>query len=111
MLVVMSAVLEIGTSEFEQKALQAKGLVVVDFSATWCGPCKRMEPELHAVADELGDKVTFIKVDVDQSPEIAMQYGVQGIPNLTFLKEGQVVDVAVGAMPKAMILSRVRKNL
>jgi thioredoxin 1 len=106
----MSAVKQIQPSEFEV-AIQSEGLVVVDFSAQWCGPCKRMLPELEAAATELAGKVSVVKVDVDESPEVAMRYGVQGIPNLTFFKEGKVVDVAVGAMPKAAILSRMQKNL
>jgi len=107
----MSRVLEIGKAEFEQKALQAEGLVLVDFSATWCGPCKRMLPELEAAAEHLAGKATFLKIDVDEAPEIATQYGVQGIPNLTFFKGGKVVDVAVGLMPKAQIVSRAEQNL
>jgi len=107
----MSAVLEVTTAQFQSKAVEAEGLVLVDFSAPWCGPCRRMEPELEAVATELAGKITVLKVNVDESPEIATHYGVQGIPNLTFLKGGQVVDVAVGAMPRASILARVNKHL
>jgi thioredoxin len=106
-----SAVIEIGSAEFEARAVKAEGLVLVDFSAPWCGPCRRMEPELEAVATEMAGKATFFKVNVDESPDIAMKYGVQGIPNLTFLKGGEVVDVAVGAMQRAAILSRVQKLL
>jgi thioredoxin 1 len=107
----MSKILEVNQSEFEAKAVQAKGLVLVDFSATWCGPCRRMLPELEAAAEQLAGKATFLKVDVDESPDVAIKYGVQGIPNLTFLKDGQVVDVSIGLIPKAEIISRVQKNL
>jgi thioredoxin 1 len=107
----MSAVLEVGVAEFDQKAIKAEGLVVVDFSAKWCGPCQRMLPELEATANEFAGEATFLKVDVDESPDVAMRYGVQGIPNLTFIKQGQVVDIAIGAMPKSAIAERVRKNL
>jgi thioredoxin 1 len=107
----MSAVLEITDKEFESKAIQAEGLVVVDFSAKWCGPCQRMYPELVAAAEELAGQVTVVKVDVDESPETAMRYGVQGIPNLTLLRDGKVVDVAVGAMPKSAITALIRRNL
>jgi thioredoxin 1 len=107
----MSFVTQVGQAEFEQKAIQAEGLVLVDFSATWCGPCKRMLPELEAAAEHFKGKATFLKVDIDEAPDVAMRFGVQGIPNLTFLKSGQVVDVAVGLMPKAEIVSRVQKNL
>ncbi|AIE83912.1 thioredoxin [Fimbriimonas ginsengisoli Gsoil 348] len=103
--------IEVKQSEFDQKALQAEGLVLVDFSAPWCGPCRRMEPELEAAAQEFAGKATFLKVNVDESPDVAMRYGVQGIPNLTFLKDGKVVDTVIGAMPKAAIVSRLKKNL
>lgn len=107
----MSAVLEISGKEFEQKAVQAEGLVLVDFTAKWCGPCQRLAPELEAAATELAGQVTVLKVDVDEAPEVAMRYGVQGIPNLTLLKGGNVVDVAVGAMPRSAIASLIRRNL
>src|SRR4051812_13843917 len=107
----MSAIPQVKQSEFEERAEKSRGLVVVDFSATWCGPCQRLLPELEAAAAELGDQVTFLKVDVDESPEVAMKYGVQGVPNLTFLQDGQVVDVVIGGMGKAAIVSRVKKNL
>jgi thioredoxin 1 len=107
----MSTIPQIGAAEFEDRALKAEGLVLVDFSANWCGPCRRMLPELEAAAQEFEGKATFLKVDVDESPDIATRYGVQGIPNVTFFKDGQVVDVAVGLMPKAAIVSRVKQNL
>ena len=107
----MSTVLEVKQSEFDQKALQVEGLVLVDFSAPWCGPCRRMEPELEAAAQEFAGKATFIKVNVDEAPEVAIRYGVQGIPNLTFFKDGKVVDTVVGLIPKATIVSRIKQNL
>jgi thioredoxin 1 len=91
--------------------MKAEGLVLVDFSATWCGPCRRMLPELEAAAEQLKGKATFLKVDIDEAPDVANQFGVQGIPNLTFLRNGQVVDVAVGLTPKAEIVSRVQNLL
>lgn len=107
----MSAVKEIGTADFQKSVLEAEGLVLVDFSAPWCGPCRRMEPELEAIAQEFAGKATVVKVNVDESPDLANAYGVQGIPNITFLKGGKVVDQAVGAMPKAMIASRINRVL
>lgn len=99
----------VSTAQFEEKAIQAEGLVVVDFSATWCGPCRRLEPELEAAAQELSGKATFLKVDVDSDPDLANRFGVQGIPNLTFLKGGKVVDTIVGAVPRATIISRAKQ--
>jgi len=107
----MSSVKSISAKDFQSEVLDAKELVVVDFSATWCGPCKRMFPELEAAATEIGSSTKVVKIDVDEAPEIATKYGVQGIPNLTLLKDGKVVDVSVGAMPKAQIVSLIKRNL
>ena len=105
----MSAVQSVKTSEFDR--LASEGIVVVDFWAQWCGPCKRMLPELDAAAVELAGLAKFVKVDVDEEPELAMRFGVQGVPNLTILSGGQVVDRVIGRMPKATIVARVRKVL
>jgi thioredoxin 1 len=107
----MSVVAHIKPGEFDTEALGHDGLVLVDFTATWCGPCKRLAPELEAAAAELGDKVKIVKVDVDENPEVAMKYGVQGIPNLTLFRGGKVIDGAVGLMPKAQIVALVQRNL
>jgi thioredoxin 1 len=107
----MSAVSQVNTNEFETRAVQNDQLVLVDFSAEWCGPCRRMEPELEAAAQELQGKATVLKVDVDADPELAIRFGVQGIPNLTFLKGGQVVDVIVGAAPRSAILAKAKAHL
>lgn len=107
----MSTIEQISQSQFEEKAIKAQGLVLIDFTATWCGPCKRMLPELEAAAQEFAGQASVYKVDVDESPELAMRFGVQGVPNLTFLKGGEVVDVAIGAQPKAAIVSKIKKNL
>jgi thioredoxin 1 len=105
----MSNVMKVSGENFEQ-VVQAEGLVVVDFSAAWCGPCRRLEPELEAAAAEVSESARVVKVDVDADPELAMRYGVQGIPNLTFLKGGKVVDKIVGLVPRATIVERIKAN-
>jgi len=104
----MSNITQVNSQEFNQRALNNEGLVIVDFSATWCGPCRRLEPELEAAAQELGASATVLKVDVDQNPDLANQFGVQGIPAIKFLKGGKLVDSIVGLVPKATIVARAK---
>src|SRR5262249_51995680 len=100
----MSIVEEIGDSDFDARVRGVEGLVVIDFTAQWCGSCKRLLPELEAAAGVLSDQASFYKVDVDAAPTVAMRYGVQSIPNLTFLKSGEVVDTVIGGISRASIV-------
>ena len=91
--------------------LQDDKLVVVDFWATWCGPCRMISPILDEAEMEMGDKFTLVKVNVDDAEEIAARYRIMSIPTLLFFKNGQVVDKTVGAMPKAMLIDKINANL
>lgn len=77
--------------------------VVLDFGATWCGPCKRLEPVLEELAGELTGKVAFGKVDIDHSPEVAQRFGIMAVPTVLFFKSGQVVHKFTGVEAKAKI--------
>ncbi len=99
----------IGTAAFESEVLETKGLVLVDFFAPWCPPCKRLEPELELVAQELGEAIKIVKVDVDQDEPLSLQYNVQQIPNMTFFRDGKVVDQHVGLLLKRDILARIQR--
>ena len=84
----------------------SKGVVVIDFFANWCGPCKMLAPVLEEVAQEL-PTVTFAKVDVDQDPSLAGRYGIQSIPHLILFKDGQAVDQISGFVGKNVILEKL----
>lgn len=79
--------------------IQSEALVLVDFHATWCGPCKMMTPILHEVKQAMGNNITILKIDVDKNPEISTQFQVQGVPTLVLFKQGKVVWRQSGVVP------------
>ena len=99
----------INTANFDEKVLQSNKPVLVDFFATWCGPCKMMSPVIDELATELAGEVDVYKVDVDESPEVAQRYGVMSIPTLVVFENGQVKDQTMGAQPKTALLQLLGK--
>lgn len=89
----------------------SSGLVLVDFWAPWCGPCKMIAPVLEELDSEMGDKVKIVKLDVDDNQETAGKYGVMSIPTLLVLKDGEVVDKVVGFQPKEALAERLNSHV
>ena len=87
--------------------LSANNVVLVDFWATWCGPCRMLAPTVETVANEFDGKAVVVKWDVDECEDAAMQYGIRNIPTLIFFKGGQAVDKLVGNVPKAEITAKL----
>ncbi len=91
--------------------LQDSKLVIVDFWATWCGPCRMLSPILDEVEEEMADQISVVKVNVDDADEIAARYRIMSIPTLLFFKNGELVDKTVGAMPKPALVEKIKANL
>ncbi|NSW46343.1 MAG: thioredoxin [Bacteroidales bacterium] len=100
-------VIEFTSNNFDEIALKSDKLVVVDFWAEWCGPCRLIAPIIHELAEEYADKVVFGKVDVDSNNSLAGQFGIRNIPTVLFIKGGKVVDKQVGAVPKAKFVEKI----
>ncbi len=95
----------VSSNDFQAKVLDVPGKVLVDFFATWCGPCRMVAPVLDEIAAEKAGEVTVVKVDIDQSPDIAARYGVASVPTLIVFENGQPIRQTVGAQPKQNLLA------
>lgn len=89
----------------------SKGLVLADFWATWCGPCKMMAPVLEEVDSELKDKLKIVKLDVDENQATASKYGVMSIPTMFLFKDGEIADKIVGFTPKEALVDRINEHV
>ena len=107
----MSVSHKVSDQNFDSEVLSAAGPVVVDFWAEWCGPCKAMSPLVDQLADELGEKIKVVKVNIDESPNAPTKYGVRGIPTFMVFRDGQVVDTRVGSMSKGQLNEWVQSVL
>lgn len=98
----------IDKNEFKMEVLDETGIVVVDFFANWCGPCKMLTPVLEEVQEEVKD-AKIVKVNVDENPELAVQYGVQSIPTIKMFVNGEVFHTSVGFQPKTALISMIEQ--
>lgn len=106
----MSNILHPSTNEFNA-LLEESGVVLVDFFATWCGPCKMLAPELEKLADAMVDKAKVVKIDVDQEQALAQSYKVMSVPTLLVFKEGKLVDQKAGFAPYPALEQLLQKHL
>ncbi len=97
-------------SQFSENVLNSKGLVLVDFWAEWCGPCRQLGPILEAIDEEMGGDVTIYKMNVDDSPETASQFGIRSIPTMFLFKDGKQVDTKVGLNTQSTISSWIESH-
>ncbi len=97
--------------EFEREVLQSEIPVLVDFWAPWCGPCRMLAPTIDELAQEYEGRVKVVKVNTDELPMVAMQYGIRGIPTVMLFVNGDVADVKVGLQPKAVFESMIERVL
>ena len=102
---------QITDASFNADVLSAEGPVLVDFWAEWCGPCKMIGPSLEELSEELGEKVTIAKLNIDENPEAPGQYGVRGIPTMILFKGGAPAATKVGAAPKGQLKAWLESEL
>lgn len=106
----MAQLIEINKNNFKEAVLDSKNLVIVDFWAQWCGPCRKLSPVLEQIQTEFDD-VKIVKVNGDDNLEIMQEYGVMGLPTLLFFKDSEVKEIMVGMVPKSSIISNIKKYL
>ncbi len=104
------ATVTVDNSNFQNDVLQASVPVVVDFWAEWCGPCKMIAPALEEIANEMAGQVKIAKVNIDENPELAAQFGVRSIPTLLLFKDGEVAANMVGAAPKGRLADWIKAS-
>ena len=103
--------LHLTDATFQQDVIASDKPVLVDFTATWCGPCRMIAPIVEELATELSGKAVIGKVDVDENPETSMNYGIRSVPTLLIFKGGQVVDQIIGAVGKDKILAKLTPHM
>ena len=100
-------IVDLTSAAWDSEILQSSGLVMVDFWAVWCGPCRMIAPAIEELAKEYAGKMKVGKLNTDENPEVATKYKIMGIPTVMFFKDGQKVDQVVGAVPKPQLKAKI----
>lgn len=101
----------INNNEFINEVENKEGLVVVDFFATWCGPCKMLSPVYEALGNDMTEKANFLKVDIDQSMELAQKFEVSTVPTVIIFKDGKAIDRLIGFIPKDNLKNKIESYM
>lgn len=107
----MSAAAQVTDATFKQEVLDSEIPVLVDFWAPWCGPCRMVAPVVDEIATQYENQIKVVKLNTDENPNVASQYGIRSIPTLMIFKGGQRVDMVVGAVPKTTLANTLEKYL
>lgn len=105
------SVIEVTTSTWDDEVINAKGLVMIDFWAAWCGPCRMISPTVEELAKEYSGKVKVMKLNTDENAEIATRYKIMGIPTIMFFKDGVKIEQIVGVVPKQQLKAKIESLL
>ena len=107
----MATLEEVNDNNFNQVVLESDTLIVVDFWAQWCGPCRKLAPILEQIQTEFKDEVKIVKVDADKNMNTAREYGISSLPSVLIFKNGEVKEIMAGMMQKSAIISNIKKYL
>ena len=107
----MANVLEITDDTFEAEVLKQEQITLVDFWATWCGPCRKLAPVIDELSDEFANKVKFVKIKADENMQTSQKYSISGVPSLLIFKNGEPVERIVNIVPKNIIINTLNKYL
>jgi thioredoxin 1 len=100
-------IVDVTTSTWDKEITQSQGIVMVDFWAVWCGPCRMIAPSVEELAKEYSGKIKVAKLNTDDNPDVASRFKIMGIPTVIFFKDGQKVDQIVGAVPKPQLKAKI----